>query len=692
MGAFDDSITHAAIVKLNGGTLKPLEGPLFDLTIEQLRAAVADITTTFISLSKPAVIDDEWKSDSLIVGSLKALEDEKIFSLAQDFVNEDFSGFRIGCEDTMSRYFPDFAAQKQADHSCNAFLRALFDEAHKTIQAHRELASPEEWDSYTSDDATWNRFQENVISEARRQLLFLSPCLNLSDNDASSLAASAKSSLQNLRKLVQAPIIVAFDDVDVVDEVVDDVGRQTILALHEAFKGLSIEDKSIASAVISSRITVIPFIFHSIGRTPDYMRPFTQTSLDVFSSSLPTNTEFSLKQIRSIDSASYIGRPIWRFHLAQGLPIYQLLDLAEQKLNGKLVGFKNRPVAAFAPVACRPFVQCANRNWLNGLVGDHLAYVYFVNPRFKEAEIWYPPEPLVSAAAARIMVKDLREYPQYHPRWLDALEKAAVDRNISTIDGEGLMARIIYTLARDHAYIRQYPRTPTPCSKVDTVAGHEPVLLSFFLEALFGSDAWETIKHATPLNRSSTNRTLQEFIEHAVIDFTLDGMISALRQGCAVVCHANQLYDHVIVFVLDPEQPITAGNVGLVASNLRRTCALNASPFTIQNDSPVVPIITIATSEITQTSVDSPSSQEVNHPPVTHPHYQLHLRTIPFLNSATYRAILGGQIPLDAYQNALNRREIGCLCSSPNGICASKSVSWISKIVVTCKASVNGMS
>ncbi|KAJ8518008.1 hypothetical protein ONZ45_g4865 [Pleurotus djamor] len=255
------------------------------------------------------------------------------------------------------------------------------------------------------------------------------------------------------------------------------------------------------------------------------------------------------------------------------------------------------------------------------------------------------------------------------PFWLQDLNRALVEKRLCRGDRGELTSRVTYTVARDRAYLKVYGSLPTPDPELDGVLpGHEPVPLLIFLEFLFG-DSWSTIKTATPCNLKD-GQSLEAYFSKAVVDFTtftitddddiftLDGMISALRQGCAVVCkHGQETYDHVIVIVLDPEKDIGPDNIAILGDQTKNRAIatkLVISLGVVQADVPVITIINQhGHGHAASFASKSPTSKSPRFPPPK-PHYQLYLRNCKLIPKIILQSLLEFDSPFYSYKKALS--------------------------------------
>ncbi|KAJ8517995.1 hypothetical protein ONZ45_g4877 [Pleurotus djamor] len=477
--------------------------------------------------------------------------------------------------------------------------------------------------------------------------------------------------LQALRqKWGDSPIVVYFDEAHALNS-------HTIAALTSAFSDLFDSDSGIVAIFISTRPSLLTLVqnispVNSASRAPrqEVSRPFTELSLDVWDPPPPQSIN-TLKGLRSVAVTSLLGRPMWRAHLNHNYDVAQLLRLAEYKL-----AHPGLLSSLLAPVLCRLFAHLgtSSPHLVEDLVERHSAFAFFMNATRTELEVGYPPEPFITAAAARIMMRDMRQNASrvdFPPLWLGELRVSLTRQRLSCGDYGDLTTRVIYTIARDRAYLQTYERDTSSTKSVDVLAGHEPVSLLFFLQFLFGTH-WDTIKTCLPCNMEG-GQALETYFDKAVVDFTtfticddgdiftLDGMISALRQGCAVVCKrgSHQMYDHVIVVVLDPTKEIGPENLAMIVDYKQTTRIAERLAVEIGIAKASVPVITIVHQYGPQgrTGFKAFESSQLASDGLEQdmPHYQLHLHDCTLIpDTGSRRALLEFDMPFNSYRRAVS--------------------------------------
>ncbi|KAJ8457773.1 hypothetical protein ONZ45_g18184 [Pleurotus djamor] len=488
--------------------------------------------------------------------------------------------------------------------------------------------------------------------------------------------------LDGLRSVLgkDTPIIVSFDEVHA-------LGSEMIAAITSAFADFAPLDHNVAAILLStqsSMSTLAPSLSKisstrmtaSTGKA--LTRPFTELALDAFEAP-PPDLLTTLAGIRSVEAASRLGRPMWYAHFQQrdryGIP--RLIRLAETKLILAESFADATDTGRFAPIACRVFVHFgpANRLLAEELVHSHLAFVFFVDETRTELEVGYPPEPLVGAAAARLMTRELRHVHDQTPPWLRLLQTHVVGKLIARGDRGELTTRVQWTLCRDYAYIEAFPTEPFATLPRDVVPGHEPIPLRLFLRYLFGSEAWDEIKLATPENLIMET-TLEDYFAKAVVDFTcftmadddfiftVDGIISALEQGCAVVCKAGQkVYDHALPVVLDPSKPIDKDNIALLCDQSKNRSTKGTLIIDLKVVPIDIPIISIINQHghgnvgsVSKLGKQRGSKRGGRNPKArTKPHYQLYLRDSPVLPPDIRQSLLEFDSPFHSYTKNITK-------------------------------------
>ena len=264
-----------------------------------------------------------------------------------------------------------------------------------------------------------------------------------------------------------------------------------------------------------------------------------------------------------------------------GYPICDLLQLAQVKLVGADGG--QVPIEGkYAMLSCRLLIHFNQNDGSHllsqTLVDSHMCFVYLFSEDRSNFLVRYPPEPFISAAAARMMSS--------RDEWKGWFRSMIAQNFIARDDRSALVSRVLLTMARDAAYAAERISTKDQfdLEPSDVLPGHEPVPLKAFLKAFLGMNHWNRVRQANPVNFSG-GKPLDEFLDDAaVIDFTsfgicnsdkiftYRGMIEALIQGVAIVCPPGQCwYDCVIVFLRDKNKSFLASNLGLIVLQDKKT-------------------------------------------------------------------------------------------------------------------------
>ncbi|KAJ8509347.1 hypothetical protein ONZ45_g8470 [Pleurotus djamor] len=258
------------------------------------------------------------------------------------------------------------------------------------------------------------------------------------------------------------------------------------------------------------------------------------------------------------------------------------------------------------------------------------------------------------------------------PSWLRLLQTYVTQKLVARDDNGDLTTRVEWTICRDYAYIEAYPTETSATLPNHVVPGHEPVPLNLFLCHLFGQESWNEVKLVTPENLIMET-TLEDYFSKAVVDFTcftiadddfiftVDGIICALQQGCAVICKAGQkVYDHALPVVLDPSKPIDKDNIALLCDQTknRSTKGTLIIDLKVVIDIPIISIINQHghgdVGSVSKLGKQRGLKRRGRDPKARgKPHYQLYLRDSPVLPPDIRQSLLEFDSPFHSYDKSL---------------------------------------
>jgi hypothetical protein len=295
-----------------------------------------------------------------------------------------------------------------------------------------------------------------------------------------------------------------------------------------------------------------------------------------------------------------------------------------------------------------------------------MSFAYMSSKDRSILQAGYPPEPFLSAAAARRM-------PSNYQTWVSWLKEMIVSDYVSKGDRGELISRVLLTIARDLAHkeemnrINANERRPKPLGLNSSLPGHESVRVCDFLKYFIGENEWDRVANAKPTNIASENgETLGDFLgERAVVDFTCfgvakddsaftyQGMVQALCQGASLVCAMNQrTYDHVVIFLRDRDRGFTFDNMGLLLVQDKNTIArqnpvLDPSKLPCGN---MVPIISVLHQPSQPRLVTIKSAPEVMHHSAVNPLYEIQVDGTELLDNSDLHELLMADDPLESHR------------------------------------------